>query len=126
MDEKICIDTDVSIAIIKGEPKAESLSDLIGSGKLFVSSVTVFELHLRKENLHEVANFLQGIFILDLDGECAVKSSNIQKELKSKGIQLDLRAIFIASTAIINNCTLATFNKKHFSRINELKLLNIG
>lgn len=125
MDQKICLDTDASIAIMKGEPKADNLSDLIGSGKLFASSVTVFELYLRKENLYEVTDFLDGIFILDFNGECAAKASSIQKELKSKGMQLDIRDIFIASTAIINNCTLATFNRKHFSRIKGLELLNL-
>ena len=75
MAEKVCLDTDVCIAIIKGEPKAEKVSD-------------------------------------------------IKKELKSKGNIIEIRDIFIASTAINNNCILATFNKKHFSKINELKLLS--
>ena len=124
MAEKVCLDTDACISIIKGKPEAEKLSDFIGYNKLFVASITVFELYLRKENLHEVANFLDGIFILDFDEECAIKASNIQKELKSKGMQLELRDTFIASIAIINNCSLATLNKKHFSRIKELELLN--
>ena len=125
MDKKICLDTDICISIIKGYPEAEKISDLIGSGKLFVTSITVFELYLRKENLHEVNDFLDGIFILSFDGKCAVNASVIQKELKAKGAILEFRDLFIASTAIANNCILATFNKKHFSRIKDLKILNL-
>lgn len=124
MDKRVCLDTDACISIIKGEPKAEKLSDLIGGGRLFVSSITVFELYLRKENLQEIADFLEGIFVLNFDEICAIKSSDIQKELKSKGMQLEFRDTFIASVAIANNCTLATLNKKHFSRIKELILLD--
>ena len=124
MAEKICLDTDACISVIKGQPKAEKLSDLIGTSKLFVASITVFELYLRKENLHEIADFLEGIFVLDFDESCAIKASNIQKELKAKGMQLELRDVFIGSIAIVNNCSLATFNRKHFSRIKDLELLN--
>ena len=124
MDKKVCLDTDACISVIKGEPKAEKISDFIGSGKLFVSSITVFELYLRKENLHEIADFLGGIFVLNFDEECAIKASNLQKELRENGVVLDFRDIFIASIAMVNYCTLATFNKKHFSRINDLDLLN--
>lgn len=123
MAEKVCLDTDVCISIIKGINKTDKISDLIGDGKLFASSVTIFELYLRRENLEEVADFLNGIFVLDFNEDCAKKASNIEKELKAKGITIEIRDIFIASTAIINNCTLATFNKKHFSNINNLKLL---
>lgn len=124
MDKKICLDTDACIDFIRGEPKAEKISDLIGSGKLFVASITVFELYLRKENMYEISDFLNDIFVLNFDERCAIKASNIQKELKAKGTMSDIRDIFIASTAIVNGCVLATFNKKHFSRINELKFLD--
>lgn len=124
MDEKICLDTDTCIAFMKGNSKAEKISDLIGSGKLFAASITVFELYLRKENVYEVSDFLNGIFVLNFDERCAIKASSIQKELRAKGAILDLRDVFIASIAIVNNCSLATFNKKHFSRIEGLELFN--
>ena len=124
MAEKICLDTDVCIDIIKGEPRAEKASDLIGSGELFVASITVFELYLRKEKLHEIEDFLDGIIVLEFNKDCAVKASDIQKELKLKGKIIEFRDIFIASVAVNNNCILATFNKKHFSKINNLELFD--
>ena len=124
MAEKVCLDTDACIAIIKGDANAEKLIDLIATGKLFVASITVFELFLRKENLDEVKDFLDGIFVLEFDEHCAIKASEIYKLLVKKGEILDFRDIFIASIAIVNNCNLATFNKKHFSRIPELKIFH--
>lgn len=124
MAEKVCLDTDICIAIVKGDPKAGKLGDLIGSSKLFVTSITVFELYLRNNNLHEIDSFLDGMVVLNFDEECARKASSIYKKLRADGKLLEFRDIFLASISIINNCSLATFNKKHFSRIPNLKLFN--
>ena len=124
MAEKVCLDTDVCISIIKGKDYADNISDLIASGLVFVASITIFELFLRKENLEELKDFLDGIFVLDFNEHCAMKASDIYKELKSKGSLIEFRDIFIASAAITNNCSLATFNKKHFSKINGLKIFD--
>ena len=41
-----------------------------------------------------------------------------------KGKQIEDNDIFIAATAILNDCTLVTANVKHFERVAELKLIN--
>lgn len=123
MAEKVCLDTDACIAILKGDPKAEKLGNLIGKNDMCVASVTVFELYLRKNNLQEVDNFLDGIPVISFDNNSALKASAIYKELKSKGRLIGIEDVLIASAAISNNCRLATFNKKHFSNINGLRLL---
>ena len=125
MAEKICLDTDVCIGIINGEPRVEKLRGLIFDAEVFVASVTVFELYLRLTNLDKVANFLANASLISFDSRCAVQASNIYKELKSKGAIIEFRDVFIASSAMINSCALATFNNKHFSKIKGLNLLNI-
>ena len=41
-----------------------------------------------------------------------------------KGKQIEDSDIFIAATAIVNDCTLVTANIKHFERVEGLKLIN--
>ena len=41
-----------------------------------------------------------------------------------KGKQIEDNDIFIAATAIVNECTLVTANVKHFERVEGLKLIN--
>ncbi len=41
-----------------------------------------------------------------------------------KGKQIEDDDIFIAATAIVNDCTLVTANIKHFERVEGLKLIN--
>ena len=122
MDKKICLDSDVCVEILKGNYSTELLFDKFGSYQAFVTSMTVFELFLRETNLEEVKNFVSIFNIISFDDSSAIKASEIFKELKKKGKMIDINDIFIASVCIVNNCLLATFNKRHFENIKELKL----
>ena len=126
MAEKICLDTDMCIAFLNNEPRSRHLIEKIGNRNVFVSAITLFELNLRRDNLDKVRNFLNDTFVLYFDELAAVKASELFKNLKSKGKMISLNDIFIASTAIVNNCSLATFNNKHFSKIEQLELYDLS
>ncbi|WP_425549969.1 type II toxin-antitoxin system VapC family toxin [Compostibacter hankyongensis] len=56
--------------------------------------------------------------------EAAVDTAvKINSSLKRKRKQIDIADLFIAATAITHNLPLATLNKKHFNRIEELNIL---
>ena len=123
MDEKICLDTGVCIEVVKGN---KNLNHFFETDNLpYVGTITVFELLLRKTNLDKIDFLLSKVNILNFDEVSAKKASYIYKELERFGKLIEFRDVFIASISIMNNCTLATLNKKHFSRIKELKLLEI-
>lgn len=122
MEQKVCLDTDVVIALLNDEERIKNIANYIGNPEVFISSITLFELLLRKTNLDKVESFRSNVKILDIDETVARKASSILKELKERGNILDLKDLFIASTSIINNCTLMTFNKKHFERMKEFGL----
>ena len=125
MDKKICLDTDFCIAILKQQPNYEDLLKSILFSKTFITSVSVFELLLRKTNIYQIESFIKDLNLLNFDSRAARKASDIQKELMVMGKIVDIRDLFIASTAITNNCTLATLNRKHFENIKGLKLLDL-
>ena len=123
MAEEICLDTDVSIAILRNEPRAEKLIDFIGTRQVCTTSISVFELMLRTNNLEQVTKFLEGMEIFVFDNEAAIRASEISKQLKKRGKTLEFRDIFIASIAITKNFKLATFNAKDFAKIYGLSVL---
>ncbi|WP_205569540.1 type II toxin-antitoxin system VapC family toxin [Arachidicoccus soli] len=47
----------------------------------------------------------------------------INATLKKKRKQIDIADLFIAATAVIHNLSIATLNKKHFERIDELLVI---
>ena len=124
MDTKICLDTDVSIEILKNTAKASKLLDLTKDSEVYITTISVFELLLRETNLDAIEKLLLRTTILDFSELSARKAAEIFKDLKGKGQLMPLRDLLIASIAIANNCTLATLNVKDFENIKDLKLLN--
>ena len=124
MDQKICLDTDISIEILKETSKGKRFLDLIEESHVFITAISIFELFQRETNLEAAEKLLFRLNILDFNELSARKASEIFKNLKRQGKPIEIRDLFIASTAIANNCTLATLNRKHFEHIKELKLLD--
>ena len=123
MDQKVCLDTDVCVEILKNTEKGKLKQKEIESYETFITTVSVFELFLREKNFYPVERLLSEANVLDFTEIGARKSSEILKHLKNNGKMIDMRDLFIASTCIVNNCKLATFNKKHFENIGELELI---
>ena len=126
MVEKICLDTDACIFILKNDKKALELKPIIENSEVFVSTVTVFELLLRKTNLNIAEDFIKNFFQLPFDSMIARKASELYKELSANGEIIDMRDLFIASTCLVHNLPLLTFNIKHFEKIKNLNLVKIA
>lgn len=123
MDKKICLDTDACIAIINKKGPYQSLLDKLLYSRVFISTISLFELFLRTSNIEPVEKFIKDLEILDFNSTSARKASEVRKTLKSEGKEIEIRDLFIASTSIVNDCTLATLNIKDFKNIKDLKLL---
>ena len=67
--------------------------------------------------------FYENVKIIVFDDKCAEKASTIVKQLKSKNQMIEIPDILIGATAIANELPLATLNKKHFERIENLILV---
>ncbi len=121
--KKICVDTDVVISLLKGDKKTHEMIDKLEGYDLCITSVTFFELSLRKYNLDQIEYFASKVQIIEFDEESAREASFLHKELKRTGRLMEVRDIFIAAICISKYYDLATFNKKHFQNIKNLKLL---
>ncbi len=120
----LCLDTDVSIALINGLPESAGIMDVIAQREIFLSSVTIFELFLRKTNLELVDVFIRKAEILDFDEGAAKVASSLEKKLTRIGRKIPVRDLFIAATVIANDCEFLTFNRKDFEKVEGLKLLD--
>ncbi len=123
--QRICLDTDASIAIINELPIASNILRAVSGRKVAITSITVFELYLRKTNLEVVDDFVISNKVLIFDTEAAKIGSLIEKDLSRKGKKTEIRDLFIAATAIANNCELLTLNRKDFEGIEGLRLTDL-
>lgn len=124
MEQKVCIDTDIAIDIIKKSPKVEQLLSKFSDFNAAISSITAFELNLRKTNITDIDNFISSVYVLPFGIETARIASGIEKALKAQGKTIGFEDVFIAATCIANGCALATLNKKHFENIKGLKIID--
>jgi len=122
------IDTNVIIKFLNGNEKA--LKILNEADELFISVITIGELYYGvykskrvKENIQIISNFLSEQRFLDIDEKVSKKYGEIKCQLVKKGINIPENDLWISSTAIANNLSLATFDT-HFSHIDGLHLIN--
>ena len=125
IEERVVLDTSICIEVIKKRQRGVSISEQISDKEIFLASVGLFELLLRRTNLEAVEGLASRVNILGFDEAVARKAAEVKKELNANGTPIGLSDIFIAATAIVNGCSLATLNIKDFSRIKGLKLVRL-
>ena len=125
MEQKVCLDTDICIEVIKNTEIGRKTVDAIAKYPIFITTITAFELYTRKTSIDKIDLFLNKVDVLDFDIRCAKAASKVYNSLKDGGMLIEFRDIFIAATCIENKCSLATLNKKHFERIKGLEILDI-
>jgi len=123
VDQRVCLDTDVIIDILNNQERAQRLINKIENYDIFITSINLFELLQREINLDKIELFRKKVDMLTFDELSSRKASLIFKELKKTGKLIDFRDLFIAAICIVNNCKLATFNKKHFENVKSLRIV---
>lgn len=126
-DKIVLLDTSILIDLFrKGDKESSVLVSLIRQGYIYcISSVTEYEIYTgtTSEQIEFWDKFLQKTEVLSFDKNVAKVAVEINKKLKRKRKLIDIADLFIAATAIANNLPIATLNKKHFDRIDELVII---
>ncbi len=120
----IVLDTNILIEILKGDrrtiDKIESFTE-----PLSVSSITVMELYfgaLNKAELNKLEKFVSLFRIIHLDEKISRKATKLIRRY-AKSHTLDIPDSLIASTALLYDAMLMTYNKKDFRYIEGLQIL---
>jgi tRNA(fMet)-specific endonuclease VapC len=125
-----CLDTDLLIAILRGQEEARSkVAELDEEAKAATTSINSFEVFFganrsarKSENAKEALRLFEKLHLFSLDLSASLKAAEISARLATRGEPIDFRDAMIAGIAVENELTLVTRNKAHFSRIKELKL----
>lgn len=125
----VCLDTSVLIEYFRKKRKEQSLFYKLADQfeRFAISAITEFEIRngIRKEQAQSWEEILANIEVLAFDTGASKLAVEIQKELKKKRKQLDIADLFIAATALRYDVAMATLNKKHFVRVDELRLIEV-
>jgi tRNA(fMet)-specific endonuclease VapC len=121
------IDTGIFIEHLRAKDKSSTiLFGLADETELFISAVSLYELYMgatSKEKMQDIINLTSDLTILPFTDEIALKAGQIYHQLRASNQLIEFRDIFIAATCLVFNLPIATLNKKHFRRIDSLKIL---
>lgn len=126
-NSRILVDTSVIIDHLRKIEKDRSvLYGLMKKYDVCISVVTEFELFAGARNeqkKRDVQTIIDLCYIFPFSSETARESAKIYDKLRNTNQIIEIRDIFIASTAIVQNVPISTLNIDHFKRIEHLNLL---
>jgi predicted nucleic acid-binding protein len=121
---KYLLDSDTIIWHLRGRKEiTEMLKDLQRSGLPACSTISVLEVQLgvkTKDEEGKTNRFFESLKIFDVDRDIAKIAAQLIREYKAKGVTMDIPDSIIASTCILHDLILVTYNRKHYP-ISELK-----
>jgi len=123
--ENILIDTTILIDHLRKQKKDKTIFYRLSfQCNYMISSITEFEFSVGSTlpNREFVEKLLAKLSVLPFDSACVKTVVEIYRNLKSKNQLISLPDIFIAATAITHDLQLLTLNRKHFERVDNLKL----
>ena len=122
------VDTGIFIEHLRAKDKSSTnLFKLADEPELFISAVSLYELYMgatSKEKMQDVRKLVDGVAVLPFTDEVALKAGQIYQELRTANKLIEFRDIFIAATCLTFKLPIATLNKKHFRRVDGLKILH--
>ncbi len=131
MEDSIVLDTDVLVDIIREKPEINKWVKENEDKYVFATTIiNIFELYAgaykdvnKEKKLIIVENLKERLKILDFDIRVAQLAGKIRVSLEDEGNPIEIRDLFIGSIVLLNNLPIKTNNKKHFSKIDGLKVL---
>jgi len=121
--EIVLLDTNILIEILKGNDKTISKVEAL-EAKLSISSITAMELYygaLNKTELGKLEKFVSLFNIIELNENISKKATILVKRY-AKSHTLNIPDSLIASTALVLNAKLVTYNTKDFKYIDGIVL----
>ena len=126
---RYCLDTNTLIYFFKGLGNVSNRLLAIPPGEIAIPAVVIFELEVgigkstsprkRKLQLREITSLVNIISFGQPEATCA---AGIRIKLEKQGIPIGPYDTLIAASALANNSTLVTHNRKEFGRVAGLKI----
>src|SRR5690349_16098796 len=118
---------------MRGERRAvDRLNELLEApDPVGVCTITLMQLYhgvararVAQDEAARIDRALRGMTAFDLTREVAVAAGRIDGELAAAGTAIDPADVIIGATALGRNEAVVTCNRRHFSRIKGLRVLD--
>lgn len=124
------LDTDICVFFLRGKYNLANKIEAVGIENCFVSEITIAELLFGAENstdyekhIKEVEFFEKNFKVITINS-CLRLYAKEKAKLRRKGTPVAEFDLLIGATAVANNFTMVTRNRKHFEKISDIKIEN--
>jgi len=126
----IVADTDVLIDFLSGhEPVASLVASGIAAEEGMVTTVVSrFELLAGARSAKQeraVRKLLEALLTLDLDSRAADRAARVRRDLEKAGASIGMADSLIAGMVLEHSGRLLTRNRRHFERVEGLRLVPV-
>ncbi|MPZ24179.1 MAG: PIN domain-containing protein [Dehalococcoidia bacterium] len=122
----IVADTDVLIDALHGrEPAASRIALELRTTSLATTTVSVFELlsGAKSERARrQIERLLGAVSLLGVDDSAAEAAADVRRALEAAGTPIGMADYLIAGICVARSAILLTRNRKHFERVEGLRL----
>jgi tRNA(fMet)-specific endonuclease VapC len=125
----VVVHTDLVIDFLRGKgPGAPLVRELIGSHRLRVTAITAFELRVGADFLARRDDILRLMRsrVFPLDSRSAFRAGELAATLQGAGQDIGFADCLQAGICLNFDLPFATRNRKHFERVEGLRLLDVG
>ena len=125
----IIADTDVLVDFLRGTGAAARVELELSTGALRTTTVAAFELWqgVRSADAEQnVRTLLDALEILPLDARAAELAGGVRRLLLQRREDIGVADSLVAGVCLRQGGTLLTRNRKHFERVDGLKLSSIA
>ena len=116
MVRRVCLDSDVLIALLNKDEKTKQLIETVDA-EFYITAVNTFEVWYGRKKTEPVFEALEWLHSLEMNDKSARLAGDMLRKLKEDGKMIDMRDLFIGAICINNDIELLTYNKKHFERL---------
>jgi len=128
MPSNIMLDASVLIDHFRARNKESTFYTKIIKEYDMLSISVIAKLEVLYGTRPELVGYWNAVFAtmtaIPFTNDMVVKSHEIILDLKRKNLLIDMEDIMIAATALVRTLPLVTLNRKHFERIDGLKLID--
>jgi len=124
----VVVDTDLLIDFLRGKGSGSALvRELIVSHRLRVTAISAFELRVGADFLARRDDILRLVHTrtFPLDPSSALRAGEVAATLRAAGQDIGLADCLQAGICLKFDLPLATRNRKHFNRVEGLRLVDI-
>lgn len=131
MEDKLILDTDVLVDLLRGKTYAKEVVQKIIDSRsdVITTDINAFELYFgayksnNEKNLAAVKGLLNSITLIGTSKDAMEIAGKIANELSKKSESIEVRDLLIGAIALVNNYAVMTKNKEHFSRVKGLTVM---